>query len=121
MANLHPYEYVYFNELVGGFKGAYGRFETDYWAASLKEAVEWLKDNELKDPQKTCRVYLEGNPPTARNYFGANMVNEPVEQKADYSIVMTRAGIKPSREDEPKIIHRVEREGAPLCFVLKLR
>jgi hypothetical protein len=34
---------------------------------------------------------------------------------------MTRAGIKPAPEDESKVIHRVEREGAPLIFILKLR
>ena len=121
MIQLHPYEYVYFNESVGGFPGAYGQFETDYWAASMKEAVEWVKTNELKDSTKTYRIYLEGNPPQAPIYFSANMVNEPIKQNADYAIVMTRAGIKPAAEDESKIIHRVEREGAPLSFVLKMR
>ncbi len=34
----HPHTYVYFNELLGGVKNAYGRFETDYYANSLGPA-----------------------------------------------------------------------------------
>jgi hypothetical protein len=36
------YSYIYYNQLVGGLKGAYGRFETDYYFVSQKEASEWL-------------------------------------------------------------------------------
>nr|WP_250152334.1 glycosyltransferase family 39 protein [Ancylobacter radicis] len=37
-ARLHPYQYVAYNQLVGGTAGAWGRFEGDYWGASLREA-----------------------------------------------------------------------------------
>ena len=39
---LHPYEYTYFNSLVGGTAGAYRRFETDYWCTSYREAMELI-------------------------------------------------------------------------------
>ncbi len=39
---LHPYEYTYFNSLVGGTEGAYRRFETDYWCTSYREAMELI-------------------------------------------------------------------------------
>jgi hypothetical protein len=42
---LHPYQYIYFNELVGGLPGANGRYELDYWGATYKEATEWLVEN----------------------------------------------------------------------------
>jgi len=50
----HPYEYIYFNEMAGGVKGAYGKYETDYYYHSILEATEWLQeyienDEELKD------------------------------------------------------------------------
>ena len=121
MIQLHPYEYVYFNEAVGGFRGAYGRYETDYWVASMKEAVLWLKANEIKDPNKRYKIFADGKPFQSQAYFAPNMEAVSSPKDADYSIVMTRAGIKPSPEDQPKIIHRVEREGAPLSFVLRLR
>ena len=38
LARLHPYEYVAYNHLVGGPRGAYERYEGDYWSDSLREA-----------------------------------------------------------------------------------
>ncbi len=43
----HPNEYVYFNELAGGLKGAYGNYETDYYFNSLKQSADWFKKNIL--------------------------------------------------------------------------
>lgn len=38
-----PYEYVFYNNLVGGERGALNRgFELDYWAQSYVELVPWL-------------------------------------------------------------------------------
>lgn len=54
MAVNHPSEYVYFNELVGGVKGAYGDYETDYYYNSLKKAADWFKQNvDYKDKSIT--------------------------------------------------------------------
>jgi hypothetical protein len=41
---LHPYEYTYFNSLIGGTAGAFRRYETDYWLTCYKESVERLAD-----------------------------------------------------------------------------
>ena len=42
LARLHPYEYVYYNGLAGGVRGAAERWEEDYWADSLREAAVQL-------------------------------------------------------------------------------
>jgi len=39
---LHPYEYIYYNSLVGGVSGAYRAFELDYWCVSAREGAERL-------------------------------------------------------------------------------
>ena len=41
----HPYEYVYFNELGGGVKKAFGHYELDYYYHSMREATQWVLDN----------------------------------------------------------------------------
>ena len=38
-AKLYPYEYVYYNSLVGGPAGVRDRYELDYWRISLREAA----------------------------------------------------------------------------------
>jgi hypothetical protein len=43
MAALHPLEYVAMNALAGGARGAYGRFELDYWSAAGTEALRRLE------------------------------------------------------------------------------
>ncbi|MEX1071981.1 MAG: hypothetical protein WEC37_05075 [Anaerolineales bacterium] len=42
IVKLHPYEYVYYNELVGGLPGAEGRYELEYWRTSFTEATREL-------------------------------------------------------------------------------
>lgn len=42
---LHPYEYAYYNGFVGGTNGAFRRFEMDYWAISIDEAINFVNEN----------------------------------------------------------------------------
>jgi len=48
----HPNEIVYFNELTGGVKGAFGYYELDPLATSGRQAVEWLIDHQIKSDEK---------------------------------------------------------------------
>jgi hypothetical protein len=41
----HPNQNVYFNALVGGPEGAFGRYEMDYWGNSIRQAVAWVHEN----------------------------------------------------------------------------
>ncbi len=48
IARLHPYEYTYYNSIIGGTDGAFRKYETDYWLTCYKQAVEQL--NTIHDP-----------------------------------------------------------------------
>ena len=37
----HPNEIVYFNALVGGPRGAFGRYDLDYWGNCVLQEVQW--------------------------------------------------------------------------------
>ena len=41
VVRAHPNEAAYFNELVGGPKGAFGKFDMDYWGNCVLQAVSW--------------------------------------------------------------------------------
>jgi hypothetical protein len=120
MLKLHPYEYVYFNELTGGLKGSVGKFDNDYWSASTKEAVEWVKKNALTDPKKPCLINASANPYQVYPYLNEQMKWTDQLKDADYYLSTTRdrkdklAGTSP-------IAHVVERESVPLCYVFKLQ
>jgi hypothetical protein len=54
LMRLHPYEYLYFNETVGGLRGAAQRYDTDYWVNIMHEAVTGLEqvlDREGQPPR----------------------------------------------------------------------
>ncbi len=43
LAALHPLEYVAMNALAGGTRGAYDKFELDYWSVAATEALRRLE------------------------------------------------------------------------------
>jgi glycosyltransferase involved in cell wall biosynthesis/tetratricopeptide (TPR) repeat protein len=42
----HPFESLYYNEIAGGLKNIYGKYETDYYMLGVKPATQWLLANE---------------------------------------------------------------------------
>ncbi len=61
LLRLHPYEYLYYNRVVGGLEGANRLYATDYWVNIMPEAVYQLE--EYLD--RTERI---GSSATPRNY-----------------------------------------------------
>jgi hypothetical protein len=43
LARLHPYEYLFYNPVVGGLAGASRRYDLDYWFDSMPEALNQLE------------------------------------------------------------------------------
>jgi hypothetical protein len=43
LVRLHPYEYLYYNPVVGGLEGASRRYDLDYWFSSMPEALNQLE------------------------------------------------------------------------------
>ena len=59
---LHPYEYLFYNAIVGGLKGASRRYVLDYWFDSMPEAIHeleaYLRHTEPVDAShRPARVY----------------------------------------------------------------
>ena len=50
LAALHPLEYVAMNAIAGGTRGAYDKFELDYWSAAATEALRRLEQRLDHDP-----------------------------------------------------------------------
>jgi hypothetical protein len=120
MARLHPYESVFFNRSSGGLPGAAGRYETDYWGNSYKEAAAWLVDSYPPGPR--VRVANVSNPFFTEHYLGRPELADrfdPVKlpARADVVLAITRFG---EHERWPgKVLHVVERSGVPLCHVIE--
>jgi tetratricopeptide (TPR) repeat protein len=59
----HPNTYIYFNEWSGGIKHTYGKFETDYYANSLRPATDYFIEEILPklDVEKNEKVKVVSN------------------------------------------------------------
>lgn len=117
--NLHPYEYIYFNEVVGGLKGASTSFDTEYWGASYKNAIEWLKENEI-NPARTYLINTCQPVISSTYYFAENMQWTSDIESADYFVCSTRHNWH-LRSKKGEVIFVVSRDGVPLNFVRKMR
>ena len=94
---LNPeYSYLYYNQLVGGLKEAYGRYETDYYFVSLKEGSEWLikylNEKKIKEPAKvranfSVNWFFRNHPEIQNDYF---RFEERSQYDWDYAILTNR-------------------------------
>jgi hypothetical protein len=120
---LHPYEYVYFNELVGGVNGAYRRYELDYWATSYREAMDFV--NRRASPGAWIEVA------TARELFDdyarrdLHLVAEDddlaTSPAPEFGIAITRANRDLGFFPQAPVVFRVELGAATLAIVRDLR
>ncbi len=119
MFRLHPDEYVYFNGISGGLRGAYQKYDTDYWGNSYREAVKslvnYLEASEPKTGTEQYAVMTFSERMQSTYYFPKWMkyVNSP--DKADFVISITRDRMDESVDGNT--IFTVSRLGVPLAIV----
>jgi hypothetical protein len=129
MVRNHPYYYLYYNQLVGGLKGAYGNYETDYYYHSIRQGSEWLIGY-LKQQHADDNLIIGTNFPA--NWFFRNEkkpaalylpYNERSQHDWDYYIV-TNSYISPvllknGNWPPENCLKVIEADGVPICAVLK--
>jgi hypothetical protein len=114
---LHPYEYIYYNSLVGGTGGAYRKFEMDYWGISLKDLTADLNAVAASD----ARVLVFGPEQIVRQYARPDIAFIQADQPIvanDYVIFLTRENLDERRCKGADTIASVGRRGA-IFSVLK--
>lgn len=72
MVANHPNQAVYFNELIGGIKGAYANYETDYYMNSVKQCADWIKQNEKLEKKNGEKLVLRSNAVAPCNFYFMN-------------------------------------------------
>ncbi len=122
----HPFQISYYNELVGGAKGAFGNYDLDYWGSSQKNAVEWLNRNAEKNASVT--IVMAGN--VAGLYLRPDLLthlNTQSYETSDFVVILNRQSFfyrfffvfdyllthKP--------IHTIDVDGVPLVWIFDNR
>jgi hypothetical protein len=123
---LHPYQYVYFNSLVGGVRGAYGNYELDYWATSYREAAQFLNEEAPKDVRVAVFGPVEIVSPYTRPDIKLNVgsvarkLRESQNAIFQYAIILNRRNAAEDACPNARTIKTVEREGALLMIVKEI-
>lgn len=121
-ARLHPYEYVGYNRIVGGLKGATGRFEGDYWSSSLRQAALELREGveqEAHPPAAPYHVAVCAEEAQVEPYLGPRFTVSDKWDEADFLITATNIGCD---NLVPGMTYRtISKEGVPLAMVVDLR
>ncbi len=126
MAQLHPYQYTYYNRFIGGLPGAANRFETEYWITSYREAADLMVAHAKKqaaregvDFQKRhftvgvafVAINIQSIIPPNMTVLETSKIKDP-----DYIISTTRWNTDRQFDAMPTIA-RVERQGVVFSVV----
>jgi hypothetical protein len=124
---LHPYQTTYFNGFVGGVAGAEGRYETDYWLASYREAIEWVNARSQSEGRE-IRVLVAADvysrdcaaaflaPGVRMAHTELRGLAGGLPEEFDYYVATTRYGLDRNFPDAP-VAHRIGRDGATFTLI----
>ncbi|MBS7543747.1 ArnT family glycosyltransferase [Ancylobacter oerskovii] len=117
---LHPYEYVGYNQLVGGLRGADGRFEGDYWSATMREAANALRTGiEAHPPARPYKVAICAEDGQIQPFLGPHLEFTESWDDADFLLTARNVGCD---NLVPGLTYRtISRLGVPLAMVVDLR
>ncbi|MGU3493116.1 ArnT family glycosyltransferase [Xanthobacteraceae bacterium A53D] len=122
-ATLHPYQYTYYNNFVGGVRGADANFMLDYWGLAFKQAVEQLDEyvetHRRALPQgRKFRVAVCGPHNAAAAELGPRFETTYDTKGADFALML---GEFYCADVQAPVIGKVEREGVTYAKVYDVR
>jgi len=120
-ARAHPNQSAYFNELVGGPKGAFARYDMDYWGNCVLQAVSWTaKTAQLSG----VPIVVSGEPSQViqldSERFHQLSFEPPFRNKHQLDIRLARGSAESvaGLAGRPDALYRVSMpDGAVLCIV----
>jgi hypothetical protein len=114
---LHPYEYIYYNELVGGVRGAEGRFDLDYWCTGSREAMNFVnRAAEEGDRVAFTRAGFSIAAPYARDDLVLEAGGDEAPN-ADFALKCRIATGQVTAFSDMETIYEVRADGALLAVV----
>ena len=122
---LHPYQYIYFNNLTGGVAGAFRKFDLDYSGTSFKEAQEYINANAepgtqvvVIGPRQIARAYAR---PDLRNrIIGTRDIIDLGGVEYYYILFFTRTNADENRCINAETVYTIERDGGILSYIKKV-
>jgi 4-amino-4-deoxy-L-arabinose transferase-like glycosyltransferase len=123
IVRLHPYQYVYFNALVGGVRGADGKYMLDYWGLAFKQAANALRTtlaarHERKPADRRWLVAVCGPQPPAEVALGPDFETTGDPRGADFGLSL---GTFYCRALKVPLLAEIKRAGVTFARVYDIR
>jgi hypothetical protein len=114
IVRLHPYQYVYYNTLVGGTGGAFRNYEMDYWFTSFRDVAYWLNQN----APTNANVESEGPDFLLPRYLRTDLklISKP-GQPFDFFVTTSRYNKDLTSHPDANVIYSIARDGAILAVI----
>jgi hypothetical protein len=116
---LHPYQYLFYNPLVGGLEGASRRYATDYWVNIMPEAVDDLETYvamlDKFDPGRRYTVAICGERLAFEKLANRRLQWTEDWSKADFFIAPTHMNC--DRALNGAVVTTIKRLGVPIGVV----
>jgi len=121
LVSYHPYQYVYYNQFVGGIEGAWGTYELDYMNTAYKEGMAYIN----KVAPEGARILVWRVEFIAETYQRNDL--EIVQQSKvedisirdfDYGLIQNVLKIAENNLFERAVVYTVEVKDVPLLYVL---
>ncbi len=122
LVRLHPYEYTYYNLLVGETGGAFRHYETDFWLTCYKELMPQLDE----EANEGATLFVHRQPSIAKEYAPPGLIIERYDPEDDRTfpgsllLLTTRANVDLSLHPEAPEILSVGRDGAKYCLIKEI-
>jgi len=123
---LHPYEYIYYNGLVGGVRGAFRNYELDYWATSYREAADYVNAVAPANARVIVygpdNVYVPYSRPDVKVVSRDEAKTLAAQQNMtfDYAVVLDRNSQDLRACRSGQALKTIERDGAILAVVKRI-
>ena len=121
MVSAHPLQAVYFNPIIGGMKGAFNRYNGDYWGIGLKEGAKWL-DEKARLENRTITVWPY---PLALGRYAIKQYDHIIagDQKnaCEYflQVLLTNPEANTKVLNSPLLMHTMGVDGVPIGVIWK--
>ena len=122
---LHPYEYLFYNPLVGGLEGASRRYDLDYWFSSMPEALNqleaYLRRTEPAGASRPTQVYsvaVCGERPSFDKNVTLPQLHWDFRERWDQSeFFLAPTHMNCDGDLDGKVIGTVERLGVTIAYI----
>jgi hypothetical protein len=115
---LHPYQYTYYNQIAGGIRGAFRKYELDYWCTSYRQIFEYAN----RELPRNAEIAVWGPFLTANYYarpdFQLSVVGESPDLdtlKGKYLVLCSRHNTDLRISPKSEVLFNVELRNIPLA------